>query len=1099
MALNLFYSNRVEELYAHLKYQLFAAPGNPFRKRLIVVPNPPLKTWLMQQLAKDPEIGIAAGIEVTYPDEMIDRFSESPLFPSRLSLALAIEGQLRRMMSHAWEDTWTAVPAGTWEPVLKYLKAPHLTRKGERRLIALSDKLSELFIDYQKYGRRMLADWGKGWQQELWRLLFPEIPALSFKKAKGDVHLHLFAISHLSPFHLDRFVEIAERIPTHYYLLSPCQAFWSDIRTDRESRRLHAFWKSQGAAEAQLATLDHYLRDCNPLLANFGRLGREMVRQLEERDSVSDEKYVLPASVLQHPAYENLIGEIYAAETDRLILLEALQADLLLMRKPQEKIAFEGEDTSIQVHSAATRLRETEVVYDLIQNLIARHADDSDPLKPEEILVMAPDIMEYAPLVKMIFQREKGLGEKGLDCHIMEAVAPCDYPTIQGFLNFLKLAAGRWNAREVLELFDIPSFKKKHRFCDEDVMTIRQWVQKSGVRWGQTGHHRDEVLEGQHCRSGMIGKSDAGTWEKGMERLLRSLISSEGIVIESSQAELLGRFLDLVRSMRSDLNFLGKKTSLTLCEWISYLEALFESYFDEDLEQLSKHLADLTQAGLQLPKEKFPFATIFHHLEDILKKRRNSYRETHLNSVRFCPLLPMRTVPAKVVILMGLEEGAFPRAATRNSLNLLHSHPQADYSPSKTDFDRYLFLEAILSARQYLILTYQGFSQQDGKEQAPSLVVQELMAYLDSGYLVGGQMPSSRLTIRHPFHGYDKANFKPESHFPSRSLYQFRLAQSYYLKEKETPFLFIPRFEMRLPSQKSDLIFDIADLGRFAKNPLKIYLNKTLGLYLSKEDELQTCESFAWSPLDRSILRRLALKNEFPQMIQHVEERLPLGIFREIALREAADTQAEIRENLKQFGVHKTFCLELTKRVASPMQLSETHWLAPPLQIRTGSGESVTLVGKLEEISENGMVALHERKFEKAVQIYPQFLLFDTLAQRGGLPLKERQLIFGRDGEVLPSFLDQPEQRLSQYLDYYLLSLSNPSPLMPKWIDSLIKGDNFEKQMTASLEHSRKLDYEEELLWLMRGSHKIDADSIFRHWKPIAGEIFSDLHARCPK
>lgn len=1086
MALSLFYSNRVEELYAHLKRQLFAladSKGNPFARRLVVVPNPPLKTWLMLQLAKDPEIGIAAGIEVSYPDETIDRFSESPLFPSRMAIALAIEAKLRSIVGTAKEETWA--------PLIQYLKFPELTHKGERRLIALSDKLAEMFVDYQKYGCRMVADFGEGWQQELWRLLFPEMSAISFQKMKGDVHLHLFAISHLSPLHLDRFVAIAERIPTHYYLLSPCQAFWSDIRTDKESRRLHAFWKSRGAGEAQLATLDHYLRDCNPLLANFGRLGREMVRQLEDRELVSDEKYVLPSHVLEHPIYENLLGDVYAAQSERFTLLEAVQADLLLMRKPETKVALEDGEASIQVHSAATRLRETEVVYDLIQNLIAKHAGDADPLRPEDVLVMAPDIMKYAPLVKMVFLREKGL-----DCHIMEAVAPCDHPSIQGFLNFLKLAASRWRAKEVLELLDISAFRNKQRFCDEDVQTIQEWVRKSDVRWGQTSHHRDEVLEGQHCRSGMVGKSDAGTWEKGMERLLRSLIISDDIAIESSQAELLGRFLELVSSMRSDLNFLWKKSSLTICEWISYMEALFEAYFDEDLDLLSRHLGDLTKAGQKLMEETFPFATFHHHLEACLNKRRNSYRETHLNAVRFCPLLPMRTVPAKVVILMGLEEGAFPRAASAYSLNLLNSHPKADYCPSKTDFDRYLFLEAILSARQYLILTYQGFSQQDGKEQTASLVIQELMDYLDSGYLVGDQAPSTQLTIRHPFHGYDKANFQPGSRCPSRSLYQFRLAQSYYGKEKSAPFLFIPRFEIGLPqeafakaSQKSEILLDIGDLGKFARNPLKIYLNKTLGLYLSKEDDLEICENFAWSHLDRSNMRKLALKNA--EMMRYVKERLPLGLFRDVALKEADTTQLEIRENLQKFGVQETFSIELTKRADRPMQVSETLWVAPPLQVG-----NVTLVGKLEDISTNGMVVMHEKKFEKAVQHYPQFLLYDAVAQRGGLPSKERQLIFGRDGEALPAFLDQSEQRLGQYLDYYLLSLSNPSPLMPKWIDSLLKGDNFEKKVAASLERSRKLDYDEELLWLMRASHQIDVDSIFRHWKPLAGEIFADLQER---
>src|SRR5262245_60569287 len=89
--LTVFYSNRVEELYQQLKSQLF--PGDPFTKRRIVVPSPPLKSWLNLKLAKD--LGISAGIEVSYPDEMLKKLGIT--FDSPLELALRIESELRQM------------------------------------------------------------------------------------------------------------------------------------------------------------------------------------------------------------------------------------------------------------------------------------------------------------------------------------------------------------------------------------------------------------------------------------------------------------------------------------------------------------------------------------------------------------------------------------------------------------------------------------------------------------------------------------------------------------------------------------------------------------------------------------------------------------------------------------------------------------------------------------------------------------------------------------------------------------------------------------------------------------------------------------------
>lgn len=1103
--LSVFYSNRVEELYQRLKQQLFNFPADSFTRRLVVVPSPPMKTWLMLQLAKDPEVGIAAGLQVSYPDETIAKSlleSESEVLTnaSRMEMALTIENQLR-LVAKTWPEL-SLREREIWTPLLKYLHVPflefsELSRKGERRLIALSSQLASLFFEYSHYGRAMVAEWeqkaNRGWQQELWQRVCGDIPAISLRKM-ANVHLHLFSISHLSPCHLDCFAEAARVMPTNFYLLSPCLAFWSDIRTDRESRRLHAFWKAKGVSERQLEALDDFLRDCNPLLANFGRLGREMVQQLEEREAFSDEKYVLPASVFEHSAFEHLIHDVSPAEDGPLSLLGAVQADLLLMRSPapQDKVPFNSSEDSIQVHIAETRLRETEVVYDILQHLIARQVHARDPLRPEEILVMAPDIMEYAPFIKMVFQREKEL-----DYHIMEAEAPCDYPLVQGFLSLLKLANSRWTTKEVMELFSCPAFRNRQRFSEEQVQKIQDWIRKSGVCWGQSSAHRDEVLKNQHCQSGMVDKSHAGTWESGLESLLVSLITTPGgdesILIESTQAELLGKFVELMRSMRDDLKILERGTMLTLQDWRAYLQALFEAYFEEDADTgsqnlLFKPLDALDAAGQKMPDDRFPFATIFHHLEESLQRQRTSYRETHLHAVRFCPLLPMRTVPAKVIVLMGMQEGAFPRATPAHSLNLLNSHPKADYCPTPTDFDRYLFLEALLSARQHLILTYQGSSQKDNREQSASLVVQELMAYLDRAYAIDGRPPSSCLTTHHPFHAFDKRNFDGRSYSP----FNFRLAKAYYQIDKTPPFFFISHFGGgRAPENLGDLRLDLRDLSAFAKNPLKSYFNKTLGLYIPKEEEWEVDEKFVFNNLDLYQVRKWALRSDFAEVLQKLE--LPLGLFKEVALKTAETTISKTRDMLSQAGVQEIFCIELTDRIDHPNRVSADHWQLPPLQVRCGNNRTVTLVGKLEDVSAQGLIANYEKEFDRAVQLLPQFLVYEMLAEKRELPL-ERQLIFAQSGKALPTFIDNPQKRLSRYLDYYLQGLTMPSPLLPKWIDPVLQVDSLGlKKKIDSLNNSFSKEYNQELLWLMRSSNGIDTDSILRHWKPIAQELFSDL------
>ena len=145
----------------------------------------------------------------------------------------------------------------------------------------------------------------------------------------------------------------------------------------------------------------------------------------------------------------------------------------------------------------------------------------------------------------------------------------------------------------------------------------------------------------------------------------------------------------------------------------------------------------------------------FDHSEASLNSQRVCYREPHLQAIRFCSLLPMRALPAKVIVLLGMEEGAFPRKDQTHSLNSMAKEADTDYSPSQTDFDRYLFLEIMLSVRKYLLISYVGYSKTDSKEKPSSLLITELINYLDSGFTVEGKKPSERCVIKHPFREYE--------------------------------------------------------------------------------------------------------------------------------------------------------------------------------------------------------------------------------------------------------------------------------------------------------------------------------------------------------
>ena len=378
-----FFSNRVELLFNRLKNVLFGHSGHPFAKRMVIVPSPAMKSWLMLRMAQDPSLGICAGIEIAYLDETLAKLfhmasSQSVIPPSATELALMIEVQIRKVI--AAYATLGIEERSCWDPLMSYLKISHeksfttdLSKKSERRIAALSEKLAILFLKYGCFGFKMLQQWevneGTSWQQKLWRLVSQslQLNALSFSLSANEFHfssepyhadvsLHLFAMSFVNKQQHQCLMDCSRYFPVNYYLLSPCLAFWSDIRSDREACRLKEHWKKAGVSQEQHIALEEFLRDRNPLLANFGRMGREMASQIEESEGLTFEDYALPESVGCNSSYVDQIDPTlhFLKTRHGLSLLEAVQSDIALLRNPDktEKISIDPSDDTIQFHEA---------------------------------------------------------------------------------------------------------------------------------------------------------------------------------------------------------------------------------------------------------------------------------------------------------------------------------------------------------------------------------------------------------------------------------------------------------------------------------------------------------------------------------------------------------------------------------------------------------------------------------------------------------------------------------------------------------------------------------------------------------------------------
>lgn len=669
----------------------------------------------------------------------------------------------------------------------------------------LAPKLAIEFLRYGKFGGPFLKKWSNHWQKEIWDRVFSkwnypyELLETPLKKPRESLEIHLFNFPFLPKLYHLFFDRVAQYIPVTYYQFSPCLEFWSDTVTDFEKMAL--------LEKDQQLTL--YLDQGHPILSNFGRVGRETFRTFEEEDFTFEEHYT---------------------EKRASTSLSLLQEGILHFKKSDSQ-----KDDSFLLLPAPSKLREVEILYSKLM---------TSNVKPLDIQVFAPDISKYAPLIEMVF----GADDSPYEFSIYDLP---ENPLLQIFFDLLSL--DRFKPADLLKLFSSPFFVP---IDSNEVKELRFWIEQTGIKWGVDSSHRKKLLPK------LLDGSGSGTWKEAFDALLKNLIfipekptEWDLPYLDFSDAELLGKVIRLIESLRRDLDFIVS-AELSGAQWADHLLILWNRYLSAE----EKDFAPFQEKILLLHELEgnFTFSNIKRYLANSLKQKKGARISKNLQSITFRSLKPGAVRSSTVIALLGMTEGDYPRSFLSSSLNLLGK--ESDYSPTPPDEDRYLFLELLMNAKEKLLMTYQNISDEDGKERPPSILIQELD-------------PKVEIHPPFPFHHH---YFSQPTIYPLR---HYEAARIFYEREEKPPF--IPEFlhvkPLPNPSSKEPVTLQV--LSRFAKNPIRFYFNHTLNLYLHFDDN--TDEEFFLSPLQK---HKLMLDEK--GVIQAADRgQLPLGRFKEVAER----------------------------------------------------------------------------------------------------------------------------------------------------------------------------------------------------------------------
>ena len=805
-------SNRTENLLNHLMAVIRAdVKRDLFSKELFLIQSQGMERVVCQTMAD--EFRSFCNFQFMFPLHFLGFIAE------KIGIKNNSESYDRQILTWRIEAHLRNLSHENLSELRSYLSADN--RKLKR--FQLARKLAHIFDQYQVMRPEMLVKWADNrsvtdlpaekWQKELWLKLTTEerggnhrgvlLRQVIDKLGSGEKLSHLlpdrvsvFGLHIMPPVFLEFLSSLSKLSDVHLFILSPCKHYWGDVETRRITlkRSLHLSPQQRSSAEIEE-------EQRHPLLATMGQQGRDFQKMMLENVDfeVEFESFEDP---LEEPASRTL--------------LRTLQSDLLRGEVvPRRDSPLTGCDGSVRVVSCHSAFREISVLRDHLLQLLY----EDSTLELRDIIVMAPDIQEYAPLIPAVF------GD--IQYSIADSSLQRKNRYINAFITFLDLFKGRFGWSEIMDLLRQPIVHTNFELTAADLDILQRWVLDSGIRWGLSAEQREQM--GVHF-------SEA-SWSTGLERLLMGYaIDSEEFVdgvlpfsaVEGSTAEILGglcQFVDIVE--RSRIRFSSEKS---LEEWSSILLTVIEELFGEndhrDYAELQSILSEPAVRYGLFHSENIDFIVIIEWLKSFVQERSSSSGFLR-GQLTFCSMLPMRSIPFKVVCLLGLNDGRFPKTDNTSTFDLM----SREFRPgdrSARDDDRYQFLEAVLAARSTLYLSYIGQSIRSNENIPPSVIVAEFLDILSTLYGVEDAV------AEHPLHPFNKKYFIKSK---ERRLFSYN---QYYCKTAENlqnGLLSIePWWQGKREADIEQINFN--DLLGFYRNPQTWFVRNCLGIHLEKDQEL---------------------------------------------------------------------------------------------------------------------------------------------------------------------------------------------------------------------------------------------------------------------
>ena len=1004
--LKVVYSNDMLQLAARLAEQQQSAPLPPLEAETIIVQSNELSRWLSLYLAQ--HHSIASHIEFPYPSAYIWALFRRVL-PDIPKESAFSKGAM------TWR-IFDVLPACSklsgFEPVAGYLGEQD-DHDDEVKRFGLAHRIADSFDQYLMYRPDWVQSWEQPgsylphWQAMLWQRLTAKVTQPAMHRAnlleslktylqtcterpKGlPTRLAIFGVSALPPVYLALYELMAKWCDITLYFLSPSSEYWGDLVAP----------KQQGQQALDFGDEAEPNESGHPLLASLGKQGQDFFEQLQQCEHTSESLFSMP---------------------DGKQLLGQLQSDIVQLVDPSlaaSKRSIAENDDSIQCHACHSTMREVEVLHDQLLALFERRPD----LSPTDIVVMTPDIDIYAGAIDAVF----GTASKDLfiPYGISGASGQRQSPILSAFDHLLTLPESRFDVEGIVALLECEAIQHRFSLQETDVALIRDWCRETQIRWAMSAG--DKAALG-------LPETEANSWRAGLDRLLlgyalplsdddgswRLFDGQLGVDgIRGERAQTMAQLCAFVESLDRARQKL--KRSYTAVEWQQTLLHLLGQFFkpehdntrdQADVLSITQSLDSLVESvALANFEQKMPISLV----REWLKNNADISPATHRfmgHGVTFCGMVPMRSIPFAVVCLIGMNDESFPRRQPKQGFDLL-SYDFRKGDRSRRDDDRYLFLEAILSARQHLYMSYVGASIVDNAPIPPSVLVSDVRDVLRRVFeQVDGEDIWQLVLTEHPLQSFSRRYFDGASN----KLVSYQ--STHCPPEQQATQSDSSWFSVALPEPDPEWRqVSINQLIQFYRHPARYLMQQRLGLQLGVSEEvLDSREPFSLDGLSAWQLRQQVLEQRLNgdalQAIKPMIDAtgvLPQGTVGEMSFQDQA-TKVE------------TFVEKLLP------DYPDDFIDSIPVELSLGE---FSLLGQLEGCSSAGLFQyrLGKLKGGELLAVWCRHLVLNCLKPQG-VVCESRWITEDAEIHLLP--VAEPEQHLLALLNHFWTGCQSPLPLI---------------------------------------------------------------------